>query len=82
VFTSVSAFTKVFDTGKLDLTVGKLPPVFDDRFASALRKLIDDIAGFAAGRVNRQREYLWFLNAGHSVGQIAGANEHVTPPCC
>jgi hypothetical protein len=63
---------------KLDLTVGKLPPVLDGCHVTALRRLVDDFARFAASSVNRQCEYFGFPNAGHSVGQITGANEHVT----
>jgi hypothetical protein len=64
---------------KLDLTVRKLPPVLDGCRVTALRRLLDDFARFAASSVNRQCEYLWFPNAGHSVGQITRADEHVTP---
>jgi hypothetical protein len=64
---------------KLDLTVRKLPPVLDGCRVTALRRLLDDFARFAASSVNRQGEYLWFPNAGHSVGQITRADVHVTP---
>ena len=62
--------------GELDLAVGKLPPVFDNRRVSCLRKLIEDLAGFQTSCVNWQREYLWRLNARHPVCQFSGANEH------
>jgi hypothetical protein len=42
----------------LNLSVGTLPPIFNDWNEIALRKLIDDLAGFATSRVNRQRKYL------------------------
>jgi hypothetical protein len=48
-------------------TVGELPPILNDWYDTALRKLIDDFAGFAASRVNRQRKYLWLLIARHPV---------------
>jgi hypothetical protein len=51
---------------EFDLTVGKLPPVFDNSRVSDLRELIEDFAGFATSRINRQREYLRLL-ARHSV---------------
>jgi len=38
---------------ELDLTVGKLPPVFDDSGVSSLRKLIEDFSGFQTSRFNR-----------------------------
>jgi hypothetical protein len=38
---------------ELNLTVGKLPPVFDDTGVSRLRKLIEDFSGFHASRFNR-----------------------------
>jgi hypothetical protein len=65
---------------EFDLAVGKLPPVFDDWRETFLRKLVDDFAGFAASRINRQPEYLRSLRAGHPVCQIARANNHVEPP--
>jgi len=65
---------------KLNLPVGKLPPVLDDWQVTALRRLIDDFAGLQTGRINRQRENLSLRNARHPVCQIPGTNEHVTPP--
>jgi hypothetical protein len=38
---------------EFNLTVGKLPPVFNDGRVSRLRKLIEDFAGFQAGGFNR-----------------------------
>jgi hypothetical protein len=38
---------------EFNLTVGKLPPVFNDGRVSSLRKLIEDFAGFQAGGFNR-----------------------------
>jgi hypothetical protein len=64
--------------GELDPAVGKLPPIFDDRHALPLRKLIEDFAGLSTSRINREPEYLRLSNPGHSVGQILGANQHVT----
>src|SRR6202790_4490637 len=64
---------------KLDLTVGKLPPVLDDRRIISLRRLIEDLAGFAAGCIDGQLEYLW-LYAGYSGCQITGAERHGGPP--
>src|ERR1700730_19129248 len=64
---------------ELDLTVGKLPPVLDDRRIISLRRLIEDLAGFAAGCIDGQLEYLW-LSAGYSGCQITGAGRHVGPP--
>jgi hypothetical protein len=54
---------------EFNLTVGKLPPVFDDRHVSSLRKLTEDLAGFPAR-----------LRTGHPVCQIARSNEHVGLP--
>jgi len=33
---------------EFDLTVGKLPPVFDHRHVSGLRQLIEDFTGLSA----------------------------------
>jgi hypothetical protein len=38
---------------EFNLTVGKLPPVFNDSRVSSLWKLIEDFAGFQAGGFNR-----------------------------
>jgi hypothetical protein len=38
---------------ELDLTVGKLPPIFNDSGVSSLRKLTEDFAGFQTSRFNR-----------------------------
>jgi hypothetical protein len=38
---------------ELNLTVGQLPPVFDDGGVSRLRKLIEDFSGFQTSRFNR-----------------------------
>ena len=65
---------------EFDLTVGKLPPVFDHCHVSGLRKLIEDFAGFQTRRIDRKREYLRLPNAGHSGRQIMGASAHVTAP--
>jgi len=43
---------------ELNLSVGALPPIFNDWNETALRKLIDDFAGFATSCINRQRTYL------------------------
>jgi hypothetical protein len=37
---------------ELNLTVGKLPPVFNDSRVSGLRKLIEDFARYQASRFN------------------------------
>jgi len=65
---------------ELDLAVGKLPPVLDDRREVSLRKLIEDFAGFATSFLNWQLEYLRRLHGGHPGCQIMGANGHVRPP--
>src|ERR1700730_6302856 len=64
---------------ELDLTVGKLPPVLDDRRVISLRRLIEDLAGFAAGCIDGQLEYSWRC-AGYPGCQITGASGHVDPP--
>src|SRR5882757_5678387 len=64
--TNARVFSPQVSHREFDLTVGKLPPVFDNSRISDLRKLIEDFAGFATSRVNRQREYLR-LRARHSV---------------
>jgi len=38
---------------ELNLTVGKLPPVFDDSRVSSLRKFTEDFTGFQASRFDR-----------------------------
>jgi hypothetical protein len=63
---------------EFDLAVGKLPPVFDDRYVAGAWKLIEDFADFQTSRIKWEREYLRLLNPGHSVGQITGANQHAT----
>jgi hypothetical protein len=65
---------------ELNLSVGALPPIFNDRNETALRRLINNFAGFAASRVNRQRKYIWLPRIRDSICQIRGANEHVEPP--
>jgi hypothetical protein len=65
---------------KLDLAVGKLPPVFDHRGGAGLRKLIEDFAGLETSRLDRQREYLRPRRARNSICQILGTKEHVAPP--
>jgi hypothetical protein len=65
---------------ELNLTVGKLPPVLNDRRVISPRSLVDDFAGFQTGGVDGQLEYLWLLRAGHPRCQIMGANGHVGPP--
>jgi hypothetical protein len=66
--------------GKLNLTVGKLSPVFDHRRVTGMRELPEDFAGFPASRIQRQRICLRRLHARHPVCQIAGANEHRVSP--
>jgi hypothetical protein len=61
---------------ELDLAVGKLPPVFDHGRGASLRKPIEDFAGFAARRVDRQREYFPPRFAGNPVCQFSGTHEH------
>jgi hypothetical protein len=39
------------------LTVGELPPVFDDRHISGLRKLIEDFAGFCCTGPSRGERF-------------------------
>jgi hypothetical protein len=41
---------------ELDLTVGKLPPVFDDRHVATGRISIQDLPGLRPGLLERQRE--------------------------
>jgi hypothetical protein len=65
---------------ELNLTVGKLPPVLDDRREVSLRELIEDFAGFATSFLNWQLEYLRRLHGGHPGCQILRANAHVRPP--
>jgi hypothetical protein len=65
---------------EFNLTVGKLPPVLDDRREVSLRKLIEDFAGFATSFLNWQLEYLRRLHGGHPGCQILRANAHVRPP--
>jgi hypothetical protein len=43
---------------ELNLTVGELPPPFDDRRKTCLRRPIDNFAGFAASRIQGHRECL------------------------
>jgi hypothetical protein len=43
---------------ELNLTVGKLPPAFNDSRVSGMRRLIENFASSAASRFNRQRECL------------------------
>src|ERR1700730_18650395 len=64
---------------KLDLTVGKLPPVLDDRRVISLRRLIEDLAGFAAGCMDGHLEYYWRC-ACYTAWPITGAGRHVGPP--
>jgi cold shock protein len=75
--------TREVSHGELDLAVGKLSPVLDNRHVpDVLTWLAEDIASFAAGRFDRQRKYFWLPSTMHPVYQIAGANEHVGPPSC
>jgi hypothetical protein len=43
---------------ELNLSVGTLSPIFNDWNENPFRKSIDDLAGFATSRLNRQRRYL------------------------
>jgi hypothetical protein len=63
--------------GELNLTVGKLPPIFNDGSTSSLRKLVEDFACFQASGFNWQRESLCLLRARHPVCHIAWTSEHV-----
>src|SRR5271169_891803 len=73
--------TREVSHSELDPTVGKLPPFLDNcHVPDLLTWLTEDFTSFAAGRVDRQREYFWLPRAMHPVCQIAGANEHVGPP--
>jgi hypothetical protein len=75
--------TREVSHGELDPTVRKLPPFLDNRHVPDLRTwLTQDFASFAASRFDRQRKYFGLPRAMHPVCQIAGANEHVGPPCC
>jgi len=65
---------------EFNLTVGKLPPVLDDRREVSLRELIKDFAGFATSFLDWQLEYLRRLRGGHPGCQILRANMHVRPP--
>jgi len=65
---------------ELNLAVGKLPPVLDDGREVALRKLIEDFAGFATSFLDWQLEYLRRLHGGHPGRQILRASGHVGPP--
>jgi hypothetical protein len=38
---------------ELDLAIGKLPPIFDYRLVSSLRRFIEDFSGFKSSRINR-----------------------------
>jgi hypothetical protein len=59
---------------KLNLPVGKLPPILNDRGEAILWNLIDNFANFAASCVNGQPKCLQVLSAGNSVRRIVGAN--------
>src|SRR5215211_8081089 len=52
----------------------KVAPFLNDWREIALRRLVDNFAGFAASRVERQREYLWLQRARHLVRQITRAS--------
>jgi hypothetical protein len=58
---------------ELNLAVGKLPPVLDDRREVSLRELIKDFAGFATSFLDWQLEYLRRLHRGHPGCQILPA---------
>jgi hypothetical protein len=60
---------------KFNLTVGERPPILNDRREAIRRALIDNLAGFAASRVNGQSKCLW-LFARNLDRQIAVENEH------
>ena len=78
VLTMISARSRQMPQRELNMTIGKLPPVFDDRHITRLRRLIEYFARLQASRVNRQGKGLRLLSAGHLVGQITGASEHDT----
>jgi hypothetical protein len=80
VSSTCSVRTRQVSHREFNLTVRKLPPVLDDWYETALRKLIDEFTNFTASRVNRQRKYLWLPRARQAFCQIARANEHVGPP--
>src|SRR6267154_239991 len=65
---------------EFDPAVGKLPPVLHDGHDAAARKLIDDFAGLAARRLDRQRKYLGLPRIGNPIRQILWTSEHVIPP--
>jgi hypothetical protein len=64
---------------EFNLTVGEWPPILNNRREAIRRALIDNFAGFAAGRVNGQPKYLW-LFVRNSDRQIAVESEHFGPP--
>jgi hypothetical protein len=65
---------------EFNLTVGKLPPILDDRRVASLWHLIEDFAGFPTGCIDWQLEYLWPPGGGHPDCQIMRTNGHVGPP--
>jgi hypothetical protein len=65
---------------EFDLTIGKLPPVFNNSSVSSLRELTEDFARFKASRFNWQRENFCLLRARDPVCQIAWTNEHILSP--
>jgi hypothetical protein len=73
-----SARTRQMPPRELNMTIGELPPVFDDRHITRLRRLIEYFARLQPSRINRQGECLRLLHAGHSIGQITGASGHDT----
>ena len=62
---------------KFNPTVGELPPVLDGWCEAAPRPLVDNFAGFAAGRVDRHCELLQLRFIGDTIRQIARTNEHL-----
>jgi hypothetical protein len=65
---------------KFNLSVGELSPFLNGWCETALRRLVDNFAGFAPSCVERQCEDLQRLPVRHPICQIAGTNEHVGTP--
>ena len=65
---------------ELNLSVGALPPIFNDWNETALWNLSYNFAGFATSFLNWQLEYLRRLHDGYPGCQILRANAHVRPP--
>jgi hypothetical protein len=65
---------------KFNLSIRKLPPLLDYWREAALRRLVDNFAGFATSGLEGQRKCLRLPLAGNPVCQITGTNKHVGTP--